>query len=341
MRQRASRPFHVQISTRGAAMANPSASRRPGRGRIYGSITETIGDTPLVRLNRLPQMQGLKAQILAKLEFFNPISSVKDRIGVSMIEAMEADGRVGPDSVLIEPTSGNTGIALAFVAAARGYRLILVMPDSMSVERRKMLALLGAELVLTPAAGGMTGAVTRAEELAREIKNAVIPQQFENPANPDIHRRTTAEEIWNDTDGGVDAFVAGIGTGGTITGVGQVLKRLKPAVKIIAVEPEDSPLLSQGRAGPHKIQGIGANFIPEILDRSVIDEVLTASNQAAFDTARALARYEGIPGGISSGAAVAVALRLGARPEMDGKMIVVVVPDFAERYLSTPLFEGL
>ena len=322
-------------------MANPSASRRPGRGRIYGSITETIGDTPLVRLRRLPQMQGLKAQILAKLEFFNPISSVKDRIGVSMIEAMEADGRVGPDTVLIEPTSGNTGIALAFVAAARGYRLILVMPDSMSVERRKMLALLGAELVLTPAAGGMTGAVTRAEELAREIKNAVIPQQFKNPANPDIHRRTTAEEIWNDTDGGVDAFVAGIGTGGTITGVGQVLKKLKPAVKIVAVEPEDSPLLSQGRAGPHKIQGIGANFIPEILDRSVIDEVLTASNQAAFDTARALARYEGIPGGISSGAAVAVALRLGARPDMDGKMIVVVVPDFAERYLSTPLFEGL
>jgi cysteine synthase len=322
-------------------MANTSASTRPGRGRIYGSITETIGDTPLVRLNRLPQMQGIKAQILAKLEFFNPIASVKDRIGVSMIEAMEADGRVGPDTVLIEPTSGNTGIALAFVAAARGYRLILVMPDSMSVERRKMLALLGAELVLTPAAGGMTGAVTRAEELAREINNAVIPQQFENPANPDIHRRTTAEEIWNDTDGGIDAFVAGIGTGGTITGVGQVLKKLKPAVKIIAVEPEDSPLLSQGRAGPHKIQGIGANFIPEILDRTVIDEVLTSSNQAAFDTARALARYEGIPGGISSGAALAVALRLGARPEMDGKMIVVVVPDFAERYLSTPLFEGL
>jgi cysteine synthase len=322
-------------------MANTSASTRPGRGRIYGSITETIGDTPLVRLNRLPQMQGIKAQILAKLEFFNPIASVKDRIGVSMIEAMEADGRVGPDTVLIEPTSGNTGIALAFVAAARGYRLILVMPDSMSVERRKMLALLGAELVLTPAAGGMTGAVTRAEELAREINNAVIPQQFENPANPDIHRRTTAEEIWNDTDGGIDAFVAGIGTGGTITGVGQVLKKLKPAVKIIAVEPEDSPLLSQGRAGPHKIQGIGANFIPEILDRTVIDEVLTSSNQAAFDTARALARYEGIPGGISSGAAVAVALRLGARPEMDGKMIMVVVPDFAERYLSTPLFEGL
>jgi cysteine synthase A len=322
-------------------MPTPSASVRPGRGRIYESITATIGDTPLVRLNRLPQMQGIKAQILAKLEFFNPISSVKDRIGVSMIEAMEADGRVGPDTVLIEPTSGNTGIALAFVAAARGYRLILVMPESMSVERRKMLALLGAELVLTPAAGGMTGAVDRAEELAREVRNAVIPQQFKNPANPEIHRRTTAEEIWNDTDGGVDAFVAGIGTGGTITGVGQVLKQRKPAVKIVAVEPEDSPLLSQGRAGPHKIQGIGANFVPEILDRSVIDEVMTASNQAAFDTARALARYEGIPGGISSGAAVAVALRLGARPEMDGKMIVVVVPDFAERYLSTPLFEGL
>jgi cysteine synthase len=322
-------------------MTTPSASVRPGRGRIYESITATIGDTPLVRLNRLPQMQGIKAQILAKLEFFNPISSVKDRIGVSMIEAMEADGRVGPDTVLIEPTSGNTGIALAFVAAARGYRLILVMPDSMSVERRKMLALLGAELVLTPAAGGMTGAVDRAEELAREIRNAVIPQQFKNPANPEIHRRTTAEEIWNDTHGGVDAFVAGIGTGGSITGVGQVLKQRKPTVKIIAVEPEDSPLLSQGRAGPHKIQGIGANFVPEILDRAVIDEVMTASNQAAFDTARALARYEGIPGGISSGAAVAVALRLGARPEMDGKMIVVVVPDFAERYLSTPLFEGL
>jgi cysteine synthase len=322
-------------------MRTPSAPTRPGRGRIYESITATIGDTPLVRLNRLPQMQGIKAQILAKLEFFNPILSVKDRIGVSMIEAKEAEGRINLDTTIIEPTSGNTGIALAFVAAARGYRLILVMPDSMSVERRKMLALLGAELVLTPAAQGMTGAVDRAEELARQIRNAVIPQQFKNPANPEIHRRTTAEEIWNDTDGGVDAFVAGIGTGGTITGVGQVLKERKPAVKIVAVEPEDSPLLSQGRAGPHKIQGIGANFVPEILDRSVIDEVMTASNQAAFDTARALARYEGIPGGISSGAAVAVALRLGARPEMDGKMIVVVVPDFAERYLSTPLFEGL
>jgi cysteine synthase len=317
------------------------SNSRPGRGRIFDSITQTIGDTPLVRLNRLPLMQGIKAHILAKLEFFNPISSVKDRIGVSMIEAMEADGRVGPDTVLIEPTSGNTGIALAFVAAARGYRLILVMPDSMSIERRRMLALLGAELVLTPAAQGMTGAVNRAEELAREINNAVIPQQFRNPANPDVHRRTTAEEIWNDTNGGVDVFVAGVGTGGTITGVGQVLKARKRAVKVVAVEPEDSPLLSQGRAGPHKIQGIGANFVPEILDRSAIDEVLTVANQTAFDTARALARYEGIPAGISAGAAIAAALRLGARPEMDGKMIVAVVPDFAERYLSTALFEGL
>jgi cysteine synthase A len=314
---------------------------RPGRGRIFDSITETIGDTPLVRLNRLPLMQGIKAQILAKLEFFNPIASVKDRIGVSMIEAMEADGRIGPDTVLIEPTSGNTGIALAFVAAARGYRLILVMPDSMSIERRKMLALLGAELVLTPAAQGMTGAVARADELAREINNAVIPQQFKNPANPEIHRRTTAEEIWNDTGGALDAFVVGVGTGGTITGVGEVIKSRKNAVKIVAVEPEDSPLLSQGRAGPHKIQGIGANFIPEILDRSVIDEVLTVGNQTAFDTARALARYEGIPGGISSGAAVAAALRYGARPDQEGKMIVVMIPSFAERYLSTPLFERL
>src|SRR5277367_2038883 len=324
-------------------MTDASAARRTlGRGRVYASITDTIGDTPLVRIDRIGKEKGVVARLLAKLEFFNPISSVKDRIGVSMIDALEAQGKISPGrGVLVEPTSGNTGIALAFVAAARGYRLILVMPDSMSVERRKMLALLGAELVLTPAAGGMTGAVTRAEELAREINNAVIPQQFKNPANPDIHRRTTAQEIWNDTAGGVDAFVAGIGTGGTITGVGQVLKKLKPAVKIIAVEPKDSPLLSQGRAGPHKIQGIGANFIPEILDRSVIDEVLTASNQASFDTARALARYEGIPCGISAGAAVAAALRLGARPEMDGKMIVVVIPDFAERYLSTPLFEGL
>lgn len=322
-------------------LASADASHRPGRGRIYRSVTETIGDTPLVQLNRLPQMKGIKATILAKLEFFNPIGSVKDRIGVSMIDAMEAAGTIGPDTVLIEPTSGNTGIALAFVAAARGYRLILVMPDSMSLERRKMLSLLGAELVLTPAAQGMRGAIQRAEELRHETKNAVIPQQFSNPANPEIHRQTTAEEIWNDTQGAVDVFVAGVGTGGTITGVGQVLKPRKPQLRVVAVEPEDSPVLSGGQPGPHKIQGIGAGFIPEILDRSVIDEVVTVSNQTAFDMARALARYEGIPGGISSGAATAAALEIGARPDMEGKTIVVVLPSFAERYLSTALFESL
>jgi cysteine synthase A len=317
------------------------AARRPGHGRIYDSITDTIGNTPLVRLNRLPKMKGVKAEILAKLEFFNPIASVKDRIGVSMIDAMEADGTITPETVLIEPTSGNTGIALAFVAAARGYRLILVMPDSMSIERRKMLALLGAELVLTPAAQGMKGAIARAEELAREHKKAVIPQQFKNPANPAIHRRTTAEEIWNDTAGKIDVFVAGVGTGGTITGVGQVLKPRRPSLRVVAVEPTESPVLSGGQPSPHKIQGIGAGFIPDILDRSVIDEVATVSSQEALETARALARHEGIPGGISSGAAVAAACTIGARDGMAGKSIVVIVPDFAERYLSTALFEGL
>ncbi|EJW12681.1 Cysteine synthase [Rhodovulum sp. PH10] len=318
-----------------------SPVRQVGRGRVYDSITQTIGDTPLVRLGRLPQLQGIKANILAKLEFFNPIASVKDRIGVAMIDALEAEGKLKHDSVLIEPTSGNTGIALAFVAAARGYRLILVMPESMSVERRKMLALLGAELVLTPAAQGMSGAVAKADELARDNPNAIIPQQFKNPANPEIHRHTTAEEIWNDTDGAVDAFVAGVGTGGTITGVGEVLKTRKPAVKIFAVEPEDSPVLSGGKPGPHKIQGIGAGFVPDVLDRSVIDEVVRVGNQTAFETARALARYEGIPAGISSGAAIAAALSIGARPEFAGKNIVAVLPSFAERYLSTALFEGL
>jgi cysteine synthase A len=318
-----------------------SPTPEPGRGRVYDSITDTIGDTPIVRLNRLPQLQGIKAQVLAKLEFFNPIASVKDRIGVSMIDALEAEGRITPDTVLIEPTSGNTGIALAFVAAARGYRLILVMPDSMSMERRKMLALLGAELVLTPAAQGMSGAVAKADELSRETPNSVIPQQFKNPANPEIHRRTTAEEIWNDTHGSIDAFVSGVGTGGTITGVGQVLKARKPSLQVVAVEPEDSPVLSGGKPGPHKIQGIGAGFVPDVLDRSVIDEVITVSNQTAFETARALARYEGIPAGISSGAAVAASLKLGARPEYAGKVIVTVLPSFAERYLSTALFEGL
>jgi cysteine synthase A len=313
----------------------------PSRGRIFGSITETIGATPIVRLNRLPQMKGVKAHILAKLEFFNPIGSVKDRIGVSMIEAMEAAGAVGPDSVLIEPTSGNTGIALAFVAAARGYRLILVMPESMSIERRKMLALLGAELVLTEAAKGMKGAIAKAEELLKTTPNSVMPQQFRNPANPEIHRRTTAEEIWTDTAGAIDVFVSGVGTGGTITGVGQILKPRKPSLRVVAVEPEDSPVLSGGQPGPHKIQGIGAGFVPEILDRSVIDEVVTVNNQTAFDTARALARYEGIPGGISSGAAVAAALEIGVAADMAGKTIVVVLPSFAERYLSTALFDGL
>jgi len=328
-------------AARKLAAVETAPAHTPGRGRIYESITDTIGDTPLVRLNRLPQSKGVKANVLVKLEFFNPISSVKDRIGVSMIDALEANGTLKADSVLIEPTSGNTGIALAFVAAARGYRLILVMPESMSIERRKMLALLGAELVLTEAAKGMKGAVAKAEELAKETPNSVIPQQFRNPANPEIHRKTTAEEIWNDTKGNVDVIVSGVGTGGTITGVGQVLKPRKPSLKIVAVEPTDSPVLSGGQPGPHKIQGIGAGFVPEILDRSVIDEVVKATNQQAFETARALARLEGIPVGISSGAAVAAALEIGARPEFAGKNIVVVIPSFAERYLSTALFDGL
>ena len=294
-----------------------------------------------MRLKRLAESKGVKANLLAKLEFFNPIASVKDRIGVSMIDALEAAGRIQPTSVLVEPTSGNTGIALAFVAAARGYRLILVMPESMSIERRKMLSLLGAELILTPAAQGMKGAIAKANEIIASTPGALIPQQFENPANPDIHRRTTAEEIWNDTGGQIDIFVSGVGTGGTITGVGRVLKARRPEVRIVAVEPEDSPVLSGGQPGPHKIQGIGAGFVPAILDRSVIDEIITVGNQTAFDTARQLARLEGIPGGISSGAAVAAALELAGRPGMAGKNIVIIIPSFAERYLSTALFEGL
>jgi cysteine synthase A len=315
---------------------------KPGRGRIYDSIVETIGDTPLVRMARMPKEAGVTADLLFKLEFFNPISSVKDRIGVAMIDALERQGKITPGkSILVEPTSGNTGIALAFVAAARGYRLVLVMPESMSLERRKMLILLGAQIELTDASKGMRGAVARAVEIVDTTPNAVMPQQFENPANPEIHRNTTAEEIWNDTDGGVDAIISGVGTGGTITGVGQVLKKRKPSVRVIAVEPEDSPVLSGGQPGPHKIQGIGAGFVPTILDRKVIDEVLTISNETAFETARAAARLEGIPGGISSGAAIAAALEAGARPEMAGQMIVTIIPSFAERYLSTPLFEGL
>ena len=319
-----------------------SADKKPGRGRIYDSITQTIGDTPLVRLNRLAKEKGVKAHLLAKLEFFNPISSVKDRIGVAMVDALEAAGKIAPGkTTLVEPTSGNTGIALAFVAAARGYKLILCMPESMSIERRKMLALLGAELALTPAAQGMKGAIAKAQEIVAATPGAVIPQQFENPANPDIHRRTTAEELWNDTNGGVDFVVSGVGTGGTITGIGQVLKPRKPGLKMVAVEPEDSPILSGGQPGPHKIQGIGAGFVPAILDRSIIDDVITVGNQTAFDTARHLARLEGIPVGISSGAAVAAAIELGLRPGNEGKNIVIIIPSCAERYLSTALFEGL
>jgi len=319
-----------------------SAPVKPGRGRIYNSITQTIGDTPIVRLDRLAREKGVAGNLLAKLEFFNPIASVKDRIGVNMIESLEKSGQIIPGkTVLVEPTSGNTGIALAFVAAARGYRLILVMPESMSIERRKMLALLGAELVLTPAAQGMKGALAKAAEIAAETPNAVIPQQFENPANPEIHRLTTAEEIWNDTNGEIDYFVSGVGTGGTITGVGQVLKQRKPGLRVVAIEPEDSAVLSGRPPGPHKIQGIGAGFVPPVLDRGVIDEIVTIGNQTAIDASRLLARLEGVPGGISSGAAVAAALEIASRPEAAGKNIVLIIPSFAERYLSTALFEGL
>ena len=323
-------------------MGAQGAGGKPGRGRIYASITETIGDTPLVALDRLAKEKEVGARLLAKLEFFNPIASVKDRIGVSMVDALEARGKIAPGrGVLVEPTSGNTGIALAFVAAARGYKLILVMPESMSLERRKMLALLGAELVLTPASQGMKGAIAKADEIVATTPGAVMPQQFENPANPEIHRKTTAEEIWNDTEGAVDIVVSGVGTGGTITGVGQVLKARKPSVRMVAVEPEDSAVLSGGAPGPHKIQGIGAGFAPAILDKSVMDEIVAVGNQTAFDMARLVARIEGVPVGISSGAAIAAAVDVGRRPENAGKTIVVIVPSFAERYLSTALFEGL
>ena len=311
------------------------------RGRIYDSITETVGATPVVRLKNLAADAGCKADILGKCEFFNPLGSVKDRIGLAMVEAAEADGKIGSGSVLVEPTSGNTGIALAFVCAAKGYRLILTMPDSMSVERRKMLALLGAELELTPAAKGMTGAIGRASEIVENTPGAIMLQQFENPANPEIHRRTTAEEIWRDTGGLVDVVISGVGTGGTLTGVAEVIKPRKPGFKIIAVEPEDSPILSGGVPGPHKIQGIGAGFVPKILNTGIIDEVLKIGNETAFATARKAASLEGLPGGISSGAALAAALEVGERPGMEGKIIVAILPSFAERYLSTALFEGL
>ncbi|MBV9832900.1 MAG: cysteine synthase A [Alphaproteobacteria bacterium] len=311
------------------------------RGRIYDSIVDTIGATPLVRLSKLAAKRGVKADIVAKLEFFNPLASVKDRIGVSMIEAAEKAGRITPGkSTLIEPTSGNTGIGLAFVAAAKGYRLILTMPESMSVERRKMLKFLGAELDLTPREKGMKGAIARAEELLKTIPDSFIPQQFQNPSNPDIHRRTTAEEIWKDTGGQLDIFVSGVGTGGTITGVGEVLKPRLPNLKVYAVEPEDSAVISGGPPGPHPIQGIGAGFIPEILNKGVIDGVIRIANANAFATSREVAAVEGVPVGISSGAAIAAALELGAKKENEGKRIVVIVPSFAERYLSTTLFDG-
>jgi cysteine synthase A len=321
-------------------MSAPSVSNPP-RGRIYNSIVETIGATPLVRINRLAEEAGAKATILAKLEFFNPLASVKDRIGIAMIEALEAQGKLKPGTTIVEPTSGNTGIALAFVAAAKGYRLILVMPESMSLERRKMLKYLGAEIELTPPGQGMRGAVARAEELLKEIPNAVMPQQFDNPANPAIHRATTAEEIWTDTAGTVDAVISGVGTGGTISGIGSVLKQRKPGLRMVAVEPEDSPVISGGRPGPHKIQGIGAGFIPGNLDTKLIDEIITIGNETAFETARRMAKLEGIPGGISSGAAMAAALEVATRPDMAGKTVVAIIPSFAERYLSTALFDGL
>ncbi|HKR19321.1 MAG TPA: cysteine synthase A [Stellaceae bacterium] len=312
------------------------------RGRVYDSIIETIGATPLVRLSRFAATHGVKADILAKCEFFNPLSSVKDRIGAAMIEAAEQAGLITPGkTVLVEPTSGNTGIALAFAAAAKGYRLILVMPDSMSVERRHMLKLLGAEIELMPAAQGMRGAIARAEALVKKLGDAFMPQQFNNPANPEIHRRTTAEEIWCDTDGRVDVVISGVGTGGTLTGVGSVLKPRKPGLHMVAVEPEDSAVLSGGPPGPHKIQGLGAGFVPAILDTKLIDEVIRIGNETAFKVAREVARLEGVACGISSGAALAAAAEIGQRPAMSGKVIVAILPDTAERYLSTALFESL
>lgn len=319
-------------------MSQDSASFR---GRIYDSIIDTIGATPLVRLSRIAADAGVKANLLGKCEFFNPLSSVKDRIGNAMVEAAERDGKIKPGDTLVEPTSGNTGIALAFTAAAKGYKLILTMPESMSIERRKMLLILGAKIVLTDAALGMKGAISAAERIVEETPGAIILQQFNNEANPEVHRRTTAEEIWADTDGQVDVLISGVGTGGTLTGCGQVLKQRNPDVKIIAIEPEDSPILSGGMPGPHKIQGIGAGFVPGNLDVPTIDEVLKIGNETAFATARRVALLEGIPVGISSGAAIAAAIEVAERPGMAGKNIVIILPSFAERYLSTPLFDGL
>jgi len=311
------------------------------RGKIYDNVVDTIGATPLVRFSRLAADAGVEVEILGKLEFFNPLGSVKDRIGFAMIDALEAAGKLRKGTVMVEPTSGNTGIALAFVAAARGYRLILTMPESMSVERRKMLKLLGAELELTPADKGMNGAIAKAEEIVASLPDAVMPGQFENPANPEIHRKTTAEEIWRDTGGEFDVFIAGVGTGGTLTGCAEVFKSRNPDIRIVAVEPEDSPVLSGGEPGKHMIQGIGAGFVPTILNTDLIDETISIANETAFSTARKLAALEGCAVGISSGAALAAAIEIGERPEMKGKRIVVIIPSFAERYLSTALFEGI
>jgi len=313
---------------------------KPLRGRIYDSIAETIGNTPLVRIPRISAAEGLKADVVLKLEFFNPIASVKDRIGVSMILALEEEGKLKPGGTIVEATSGNTGIGLAFMAAARGYHLILTMPESVSIERRKMLAHLGATVILTPREKGMSGAVAKAQEVLAETPGSVAANQFGNPANPKIHRETTAEEIWHDTHGEVDVIVSGIGTGGTLTGIGQALKPRKPGLRIVAVEPAASPILSGGKPGPHPIQGIGAGFKPEILDIELADEIVQVTNEETFAASRRLARTEGIPGGISSGAALAAALKVAHRPESEGKLIVAIIPSFAERYITTALFEG-
>ncbi len=309
-----------------------------GRGKVYNNIAETIANTPLVRLARLGAEAGAKAEVLLKLEFFNPLKSVKDRIGVAMIDVLEATGKLKPGGTLVEPTSGNTGIGLAFVAAARGYKLILTMPDSMSIERRKILAHLGADIVLTPREKGMKGAIAKAEEIIAATPGSVMPAQFDNPANPLVHEKTTAEEIWADTGGKVDALVVGVGTGGTLTGCARVLKARRPGFKVFAVEPTSSPVLSGGQPSPHKIQGIGAGFVPSILETGLIDEVITVPNEMAFDVSRTLARVEGIPGGISTGANVAAALTVAGRADMAGKTIVTFAPSAAERYLSTELF---
>ena len=324
-----------------ATEQKPLVFDRPLRGRIYDSIAETIGNTPLVRIPNILAEEGITADIVLKLEFFNPISSVKDRIGVSMILALEEAGKITPGATLIEPTSGNTGIGLAFMAATRGYKLILTMPESVSVERRKMLAYLGAQLELTPREKGMNGAIARANQLLAETPGAVMPNQFGNDANPAIHVRTTAEEIWYDTAGEVDAVVSGIGTGGTLTGIAHALKPRRPGLKMIAVEPTASPVLSGGSPAPHPIQGIGAGFVPDVLDTEVIDEIIQVGNEETMAASRRLARTEGIPGGISSGAALVAALQVAKRPDYAGKRIVVIIPSFAERYITTPLFEGL